>query len=342
MPPKPARNDCVKIIENGQGQGRRGMKKVLITGISGFVGGFLADHLLQQGGVEISGTYLSSPSINASDEVKKHITFIQADLTDPKQVNDAVGDIKPDIVYHLAAISSPHESFKNPAQTIGNNISAQVHLLEAVRKHELTDAKILIVSSSEVYGIISPEDIPVNENAPLRPASPYGVSKIAQDFLGLQYFNTYHLPIFRVRPFNHIGPGQSPNFVVSSFAKQIVEIEKRKRDPVFRVGNLEAKRDFTDVRDMVRAYSIILDKGEEGEVYNVGSGTSIKIDDILQKLISLSGASITIEVDSALLRPSDLPEVACDNTKIISLGWNPQIAIEKSLSDTLEYWRKIL
>lgn len=319
------------------------MKKVLITGISGFVGGFLTEHIARSGSEnEIIGTYLIEPRVSFLDEMQQKPTLYQVDLIDQQKVNDLIKKTEPDVIYHLAALSSPAESFKTPAQTISNNINAQINLLEAVRDSGLTNTKILIVSSSEVYGVIDASDLPVDEATPLKPVSPYGVSKIAQDYLGLQYFNAYHMRIYRVRPFNHIGPGQSPHFVVSSFAKQVAEIEKRGKKPVFTVGNLHAKRDFTDVRDIVVAYKLILNHGKAGEVYNVGSGVSHSISEILDILLSLAKINITVEVDDALLRPGDVPEIVCDSKKIESLGWKPTISIEKSLSDTLEYWRNIL
>ncbi len=319
------------------------MKKILITGISGFVGGFLAEHLVKtQNENTIIGTYLVKPHVSFLDGISQKPELYQVDLIDQQEVHGLIKQIRPDIIYHLAALSSPAESFKNPAQTISNNINAQINLLEAVRKNNLTETKILIVSSSEVYGVIDPSDLPVDEDTPLRPVSPYGVSKIAQDYLGLQYFNAYHMGIYRVRPFNHIGPGQSPHFVVSSFARQIAEIEKGKKEPVFTVGNLHAKRDFTDVRDIVVAYALILHGGKAGDVYNVGSGVVHSISDILDILLSMAKIKITVKVDEALFRPGDVPEIVCDNKKIKTLGWKPTIPIEKSLSDTLEYWRSIV
>ena len=319
------------------------MKKILITGISGFVGGFLAEHIAKSDSENtIIGTYLFEPSVSSLDSIGQAPKLYQVDLIDQQKVHGFIAQTRPDTIYHLAALSSPAESFKNPAQTIGNNINAQINLFEAVRENGLTETKILIISSSEVYGIIDALDLPVDEDTPLKPVSPYGVSKIAQDYLGLQYFNAYRMGIYRVRPFNHIGPGQSPHFVVSSFAKQVAEIEKGKKEPVFTVGNLHAKRDFTDVRDIGVAYTLILEKGKAGDVYNVGSGISYSISDILDILLSLAKIKITVQVDKALLRPGDVPEIVSDNKKIETLGWKPTIPLEQSLRDTLEYWRNIL
>ena len=182
----------------------------------------------------------------------------------------------------------------------------------------------------------------MDENTAFRPTNTYAVSKIAQDFLGLQYYISYRLKIIRVRPFNHIGPRQSAGFVVSDFAKKIADIEKGRMDPILRVGNLQAKRDFTDVRDMVRAYNFLIEKGEFGEVYNIGSGVSYSISEILDILLSFSKIKIKVEIDHSLLRPEDAQDRLCDNKKFVELtDWKPSIPIEKSLKDTLDYWRNI-
>ncbi len=318
-------------------------KKVLITGVTGFAGSFLAEHLLQSDKYEILGTYLSDDSLGIIEKNKEKIKLVKIDLIDAQKVNDLISSTKPDLVFHLAALSSPADSFKTPAKTITNNIEAQINLLEGIRNSELKDSRILIISSADIYGAVLKEELPIDEKTELRPANPYAVSKIAQDFLAFQYFLSYNLKIIRVRPFNHIGPRQSPHFVVSSFAKKIAEIEKQKQEPVLKVGNLKAKRDFTDVRDMVRAYEMIIQVGKEGDVYNIGSGVSYEISEILNKLISYSKVKITIETDPNLLRPSDIPELLCDKSKFSNLtGWEPQIKIEDTLKETLDYWREIV
>jgi GDP-4-dehydro-6-deoxy-D-mannose reductase len=319
------------------------MKKVLITGITGFAGSYLAQHLLSFNKYDISGTYQLEKSLGNVESIKNKLNLIKADLSEEKNVFKIIQDTSPEIIFHLAALTSPSGSFNNPTQTLTNNISLQVNLLEGVRKLKLLNTKILIISSADIYGQVKKEDLPINEDTPLMPTSPYSVSKIAQDYLGLTYFLSYNLKIVRVRPFNHIGPKQSAHFVVSSFAKQIAEIEKGKREPVLRVGNLEAKRDFTNVKDMVRAYVLAIEKGKYGEVYNIGSGTSYKISDILNKLVSMSSSKIEIEKDKTLFRPNDNPDLVCDAGKFIRLtGWEPQISIEKTLKDTLDYWRNII
>lgn len=319
------------------------MKKVLITGITGFAGCYLAEYLLSTGKYDISGTYLFDESLINVKSIKGRLNLIKADLSEEKSVFNIVKETSPEIVFHLAALTSPADSFKNPAQTLTNNISLQINLFEAIRKYNLFNTKILIVSSADIYGLVKKEDLPIDEQTPLMPTSPYSVSKIAQDFLGLTYFLSYKLKIVRVRPFNHIGPKQSPNFVVSSFAKQIAEIEKGKREPVLHVGNLETKRDFTNVKDMVRAYVLAIEKVKSGEACNIGSGISYKISDILNKLISMSSSKIKIEKDEALSRPGDNPDLVCDASKFIKLtGWKPLISIDTTLKDTLDYWRNII
>jgi GDP-4-dehydro-6-deoxy-D-mannose reductase len=319
------------------------MKKVLITGITGFAGSYLAEHLLSTKKYDVSGTYLFEKSLINIENIKNKINLIKADLSEEKSVFEVVKNVSPSIVFHLAALTSPAESFKNPIKTLNNNISLQINLLEAIRKYNLIDTKIMIASSADVYGRVTKENLPIDEETPLMPTNPYSISKIAQDFLGLSYFLSYNLKIIRVRPFNHIGPRQSPSFVVSSFAKQIAEIEKKQKEPYLSVGNLEAKRDFTDVRDMVNAYILAVEKGENGDVYNIGSGVSYRIFDILNKLISMSSVKIEIKKNASLLRPNDDPELVCDNHKFNQLtGWKPRITLEETLKDTLDYWRNII
>lgn len=309
------------------------MKKALVTGITGFAGSFLAELLLEKN-YEVHGTSLSS----SKGESGLHIKTL--DLLDATATEKYVSEVSPDALFHLAALTSPAESFVSPAETITNNITAEINILEAVRKSNLK-TRIIVISSAEVYGLIKPSDLPVNEETSLHPGSPYAVSKIAQDFLGLQYHLSYGMDILRVRPFNHIGPRQAPGFVVASFAKQIAEIEKGKIEPVIKVGNLDAKRDFTDVRDMVKAYLALFEKGKAGEVYNIGSGKSHKVGAILDQLLKMSTVKIETEIDPSRLRPSDIPDIYSDNTKIESqTGWTPQIPLAKTLEDTLNYWRE--
>ena len=317
-------------------------KKVLVTGISGFAGNYLARKLLDLGHNKIYGAYLSEKSLGTLSDISSKLELSQLDLMDNKAVKNVIEKVSPDEVYHLAAIASSAQSFKEPNLVMTNNINSQLNLLEAVRKLNL-HSRIMIISSAEVYGKVNPVDLPIDEDTPLRPVNPYAVSKLTQDFMGLQYNIAYGMNIIRVRPFNHIGPRQSEQFSTSSFAKKIAEIEKGKREPVLTVGNLEVKRDFTDVKDMVWAYILLMEKGVAGDVYNIGSGKAYKMSEILDMMLSFSSAKIKIETDPNLLRPSDNPELICDNTKIKNLtGWMPKIPLEETLKDILEYWRKII
>jgi len=319
------------------------MKRVLITGITGFAGSYLSQYLLAKKNYAVFGTYLLDKSIGNVDAIRQHLRLFKIDLLRTNESHVIVKKIKPDLVFHLAALPSPANSFKDPQKTLTNNIVAQLNILNAIKTNKFLDTKILIISSADVYGIVGKEHLPIDESTVLMPLSPYAVSKITQDFLGLQYFLAYKLKIVRVRPFNHIGPRQSPHFVVSSFCQKIAEIEKGYREPILHVGNLEAKRDFTDVRDMVRAYVLALEKGKFGEVYNIGQGVSYKIRDILDKLLILSKAKITVKSDKSLLRPIDNPDLLCNASKFVKIsGWKPRINIETTLKDTLDYWRNIV
>lgn len=318
------------------------MSKILITGISGFVGSYLAELFLTQKNAELYGSYLTVASLTNIVHIQDKIKLIQLDLQDKKKVEEVIAKIAPDYIFHLAALSSPGDSFNNAEEVIVNNIVTEIHVLDAVRQKNLTKCKILIVSSGDVYGIASKKNVPMDENTELMPGNPYAVSKIAQDFVALQYFLSYKMNIVRVRPFNHIGPRQSPGFVVAAFAKKIAEIEKGEK-PIISVGNLESKRDFTDVRDVVRAYSLVIDKGVVGDVYNIGSGVSYTIQEILEKLLSQTSQKVTIQKDASLYRPSDSLDKICDNTKVTKItGWIPRISLEDSLKDTLDYWRNIV
>jgi GDP-4-dehydro-6-deoxy-D-mannose reductase len=245
----------------------------------------------------------------------------------------------PDVIFHLAALARVGDSWQNPWPVLHNNIRAQLNLLHALVQLEAAP-RVMIVGSNEEYGLVKPEELPLDEQHPLEPSSPYGVSKVTQDLLGLQYYLSYELPIIRVRPFNHIGPRQAPGFVAPDFARQIAAAEIGQRPPVMQVGNLEAQRDFTDVRDMVRAYYLAVTQGEPGQVYNLGSGRAHAIQELLDILLSNSKVEINVEPDPSRMRPSDVPVVRCDATKFHALtGWTPQISFETSLRDVLDYWR---
>lgn len=312
------------------------MSKIFITGVNGFVGRHL---MLEYKDSEIIGLVREGTDKNLGTNIKT----VQGDILDKERIEKIIKEEKPDLILHLAAFTSPSESLKNPVGTLDNNIKGQLNILEAVRKIELLDTKLLVVSSAEVYGDIDEANLPISEEESLNPMTPYAVSKITQDFLGYQYFKSYGIKSIRVRPFNHIGPGQSSMFVVSAFARQIALIEKGKQEKIIKVGDLISRRDFTDVRDIVRAYRILMEKGKIGDVYNIGSGKSYKISEILEILLSFSKQKIEIKEDESLMREVDIKESRCDSSKINKdTGWKPEIPIEKSLLDSLDYWRNIL
>jgi GDP-4-dehydro-6-deoxy-D-mannose reductase len=249
-------------------------------------------------------------------------------------------DVRPDLVFHLAAQSFVPASWTSPAVTLEINIIGSCNLFEAIRAAKI-DPAIQIACSSEEYGLVKPEEVPIKETNPLRPLSPYGVSKLAMDYLGYQYFKSYGMRIVRTRGFNHTGPRRGEVFAESSFAKQIAEIEKGKREPVILVGNLEAKRDYTDVRDMVNGYFLAATKGEPGEVYNICSGRAVKISEVLDILLKMSRVKTKIVQDPTRMRPSDVPILQGDCSKFKRrTGWRPKIPLQKTLRDLLNYWRE--
>lgn len=316
--------------------------KALITGVTGFVGSHLASFLRDEG-VEVIGTCRNRSNQQDADpydaELFKDVRLFECELRDAAAVDAVLAAERPDYLFHLAAQSFVPASWASPSDTIHNNVAGQVNLLDSIRRHGLP-TKVLVAGSSEEYGEVHADELPVTEFNPLRPMNPYAISKIAQDFLAMQYYRQYGVPIVRMRTFNHIGPRQNEHFVTSSFAKQIAEIEKGLRPPVLYVGNLEAQRDFTDVRDVVRAYWLAIQYGVPGECYNIASGRSRSIGSLLQQLLSLSPIAVTIEQDAPRMRPSDVPIVIGDAAKFSSLtGWQPEIPIETTMQEVLDYWR---
>jgi GDP-4-dehydro-6-deoxy-D-mannose reductase len=315
------------------------LKRALITGISGFVGSHLADFLLEKE-IEVFGTIRWRSQLQNITHLKDRITLIEADINDSFSLIKLLKEAEPDYIFHLAAQSFVPTSWSAPAETLETNIIGTVNLLEAVRVSEC-EARIQIAGSSEEYGYVLPEELPITESNPLRPMSPYGVSKVAADLLGFQYNRSYGLKIVRTRAFNHTGPRRGEPFVCSNFAKQIADIENGLKKPVLYVGNLKAQRDFTDVRDVVRAYWLSLNKCEWGEVYNICSGEVVEIQKVLDILLTNSSAKITIEKDRDRLRPSDVPILKGDNAKFkTQTGWKPEISFERTLQDLLNFWRE--
>ena len=314
--------------------------RVLITGVTGFAGSHLVDLLLGMGDVEVYGIYRWRSRMENLEHLEGKITLLECDIRDSVSVLRTLSKVRPDRIFHLAAQSFVPTSWEAPEECLSTNIEGELHVFEAVRTLEL-DTRIQLACSSEEYGLVLPEELPIKETNPLRPLSPYGVSKVSQDMLGYQYFQSYNMFIVRTRGFNHTGPRRASVFVCSDFARQIVRIERKEQEPYIFVGNLEAKRDFTDVRDMVRGYWLALDKGEPGEVYNICSGTSWRIRDILDKLIEMAKVKIEVRQDKTRMRPSDVPLLEGDHSKFHArTGWKPEIPFEKTLSDLLDYWRQ--
>lgn len=307
--------------------------RALITGISGFVGGYLVEHLLATGEWEIYGVAREQVDLGSS------IHTVAADLTRQDAVKSMLAQARPDVVFHLAAQSNVHQSFSTPEATLLTNVLPELYMFEAVRQLGL-DPLLLIVGSNEIYGHVEPGDLPIDEDAPLRPVSPYAVSKAAQDLLAYQYHASYGLRTLRLRPFNHIGPRQREQFVASAFAAQIARIEAGQQEPLLRVGNLEAERDFTDVRDIVRAYTAAARHGRVGAAYNIGSGQAVSIRWLLDTLLSFSSCDIAVQPDPARMRPADIPRVVCDSSRFRhDTGWEPRIPLDQTLHDILNYWR---
>lgn len=314
--------------------------KVLVTGVTGFAGSHLVDYLLTLPHVKVTGIQRWRSRTENIEHFRDRIQLVECDLRDGSSVRDVVEQVRPDRIFHLAAQSFVPTSWTAPSESLTTNILGQLHLFEAVKKAGLSP-RIQLACSSEQYGMVYENELPIRETNPQRPLSPYAVSKVGQDALGYQYWMSFHIPIVRTRGFNHEGPRRGPVFVCSDFAKQLVDIEKGRKPPVIRVGNLDARRDFTDVRDIVRGYWLALEKGEPGEVYNLCSGRDWTIRAMLDCLLTMTKAKVTIEQDPARMRPSDVPVLLGDNSKFRkATGWEPTIPFEQTLRDLLDYWRE--
>lgn len=322
-----------------KGKLQKGNPKVLITGINGFVGSHLTDLLVSED-YQVAGIDLIRDQTHLS-KVPSPITVWRGDVCDVRFIEEILAEIKPDYIYHLAGSAFVPDADADPRSVYTVNVLGTLNLLEAVRSARL-DSRVLIVGSGEVYGPVPEEQLPVKEEYPLRPTTPYGVTKACADLLGYQYAATYKMNVIRVRSFNHTGPGQSEQFVCSAFAKQIVEIEKSIRKPILNVGNLEARRDFTDVRDVVRAYRLVLEGAQECAVYNVGSGKAWRIGDLLKILVRQSTVrDIKIQEQKARVRSNDVPVMICNASKLErDWGWKAEIPIEQTFHDLLDYWRE--
>lgn len=309
--------------------------KALVIGAAGFVGNHLVRYLNNIKKWDVSVSKLPDENINIDG-----VNIYDLDIMDKGAVKDLFISIKPNYIFHLAAQSSVALSWKEPELTTDININGAINVLDALRD-SAKDSRLLLIGSGEEYGKILAEENPIKECNLLRPGNIYAVSKVCQGMLGKIYADAYHLDIIIVRAFNHIGAGQAPIFVVSDFCKQVAEIEYGIRDAIIYVGNLSAKRDFTDVRDVVRAYSMLVEKGSAGEIYNVGSGISVSVETILNMILQISNTPIRIETDCKKFRPIDVSEIRADITKLINItGWKPEISLIDTIKETLNYWRE--
>ena len=341
--------------------------RVLITGITGMAGSFLAEYLADHHpDVEVFGTFRwrskldnlqdlrNRGKLNVLDEGQRitdqaslrrfvrpgQVTVIDCELQDGSAVRGVIRAVQPDKIFHLAAQSFVPTSWTAPAATLTNNIVSQVNLFEAIREARL-DPVVHVAGSSEEYGLVYPDEAPILESNPLRPLSPYAVSKVAQETLAIQYFRSYGLKCIVTRGFNHTGPRRGQVFATSSFARQIAQIEAGLRKPVIEVGDLESRRDWTDTRDMVRAYWLATERGQPGEVYNTGSGSCITIGHMLDVLLSHSNVEISKEQDPSRMRPSDVRLLWANVDKFKkATGWEPRIPFDQTMADLLDYWRE--
>jgi GDP-4-dehydro-6-deoxy-D-mannose reductase len=342
----------------------------LITGVTGMAGSHLAEYLLTRPELEVFGTYrwrsrmdnledviaagklnriAAGGNVRSAEELAKRIegearpsclNLILADLADPSSMRRLIAGLRPDRIFHLAAQSFVPASWDAPAETMHLNVVGQINLFEAIRDAGL-DPLVHVAGSSEEYGLVLPDEVPMKESNPFRPLSPYAVSKVAQELLAWQYYRSYGLRAVVTRGFNHTGPRRGENFVTSTFALQIAQIEKGLRPPVIDVGDLESKRDWTDVRDTVRGYWLALEKGVPGEVYNVGSGICRSCREMLDVLLTHTDRQIEVRVDPSRLRPSDVPLLWADPSKFQrQTGWRPEIPFETTMRDLLDYWRR--
>ena len=313
------------------------MKKALIIGAAGFVGNYLIDHIQKSCIWSITVTKMKHENI-----LRDGVDIRNLNILDFDEIRTIMNEVRPDYIFHLAAQSSVALSWENPGLTVDVNIKGSLNVLNSLRELGYKP-RVLLIGSGEEYGRVKESEIPIVEDNALRPGNLYAVTKACQNMIGSIYAQAYGLPVMMVRAFNHIGPNQAPVFVVADFCKQIAEIESGLREPVIRVGNLAARRDFTDVRDVVRAYGLLIEKGISGEAYNVGSGHAISIREILDKVIQFSKVPVSVEIDAGKMRPLDVPVIEADITKIKECtGWIPQISLETTLKETLDFWRKEL
>ncbi len=315
------------------------MARVFITGATGPVGSSLAEYIVRQPEVELSVFRRWRSDLRALASVQSQITFYEGDIEDAFAVGDAVAQAQPDYVFHLAAQSYPSASWGAPVATMRANVEGTINLLEAVRRHAPA-ARVHIAGSSAQYGVVAPEAIPIKESHPMRPASPYGISKVSQELLGLQYFDSYGIHTVVTRSFNHVGPRQGDRTAIQTFCRQMALIEVGRQGPVIKVGNLDPQRDYTHVDDVARALWALIQCAPGGSVFNMCSGRAVRIGDILDMVVAQGRVPITIEVDLNRLRPLDEPILRGDNSRLVALtGWQPQISMQQIIIESLDYWR---
>ncbi len=313
--------------------------KALITGVTGFVGSHLADYLIDKEGLEVHG--IRRPR-SRSDFVRRDVQYHEGDIIDFYSMADLVSKIKPDYLFHLAAQSFVPLSWQAPKATLETNIIGTVNILEAVRRFT-PHTTVHFAGSSEEYGMVNPDECPITELQPLRPLSPYGVSKVAADLLCQQCNQSYGLDIIITRAFNHTGPRRGEQFVTSKIARQLALIKLGKAEPVLTLGNLSAVRDFTDVRDMIRAYWLAVNHCQPGRPFNIGSGTGHSVSDVVIKLGDVSGVRTDITQDPQYIRPSDVPRLICNSTAFRNAtSWKPEIPFEQTMRDLFDYWMERL
>ena len=313
--------------------------RVLITGITGPVGSFLADYLLTLPDLELHGFKRWRSDTRPIEHLLGRMAFHEGDIEDPFSIMAAIREIQPDRVFHLAAQSYPSASWNAPTATLRANVEGTLHVLDAVRQYA-PQARVHIAGTSAQYGPVTPDDVPIRETHALRPGSPYGVSKAAAEMLGLQYHMTYGVHVVVTRSFNHVGPRQGDRCSIQTFCQQMALIEAGRQEPVMHVGNLEPRRDFTHVTDVAKALYALLENSPAGEVYNLCSGVATRIGDIVELVREQGRVPIEVRVDPARLRPVDEPILQGDNTKLRAItNWAPHITMPQIVSELLEYWR---
>ena len=313
------------------------MKKALIVGAAGFVGQYLVEHLQKLQSYSVFATKLPNEKISNTN-----VKVFDLNILNQNEISEILNKIKPDYIFHLAAQSSVDFSWKNPNLTIDINVKGVINLLNAIRELSYSP-RVLMIGSGEEYGYFKKKDIPIKEDVVPKPVNIYAASKVCQNMIGQIYSNAYGLKLVMVRAFNHIGPRQSSNFVVSDFCRQVAMIEKKLLEPIIKVGNINVKRDFMDVRDIVRIYELLINHGNIGEIYNVGSGKAVSVKDILDLILSKSKSKISIYVDEDKIRPADVPIIQADITKLKNvINWSTEYTLEETIEDTLSFWRENL